>query len=388
MIAVIADDMTGAAEIAGVCLRYGLRVSFELETADVKDADADVVVVATDTRAMAAGDAVKESRRIAGGLKQAGILWIFKKTDSVLRGHVVAELNMLLAVLKKTKALLVPANPAAGRIISGGHYYIDGIPLSETDFGRDPDFPAKSSAVTGLPGFSRVHWGISAELRKGITIPDAVVTQDLDRCAGWLTGDTLPAGSAAFFESCLRHMGKFPAEVPPPVTRDFLSGKTLMVCGSTHQDSRAFIRRAKESPVALVAEMPQELLQKDPDPAYMLAWEREIIHLSAHAGLMVLAVGPQTVHFEGSARSIKQTLARVVRQVISRSPVHHLLIEGGATVFSIVRELGTPALTPVCEIEKGVVKMKVREREPFFLVIKPGSYPWPESLMDITRKRF
>ena len=57
MIVVVADDMTGAAEIAGFCLRYGLRVAFATEVTELPKAD--VLVVATDTRSMELNDAVR-----------------------------------------------------------------------------------------------------------------------------------------------------------------------------------------------------------------------------------------------------------------------------------------------------------------------------------------
>ena len=55
----------------------------------------------------------------------------------------VAEIEAVLGPLGLRRALLVPANPALGRVIRGGCYFIDGIPIDKTDFGQDPEYPAR-----------------------------------------------------------------------------------------------------------------------------------------------------------------------------------------------------------------------------------------------------
>ena len=142
MIIVIADDITGAAEIAGVALRYGLNTTLTIGYADVPKAK-DVWVIATDTRSENENKATGTVKQIAEKLPIAGNI-IFKKTDSVLRGHIVAELKTLMCTLGYKRVLFLPQNPTKGRIIKDGNYYINNIPLSDTDFSFDPEFPAKS----------------------------------------------------------------------------------------------------------------------------------------------------------------------------------------------------------------------------------------------------
>jgi D-threonate/D-erythronate kinase len=101
MIAVIADDFTGAAELAGIGLRYHLNV--ELGAQVNKDTKADLFVVATDTRSMGEAEAVQEMEKHTRELMALRPEMIFKKTDSVLRGHVLAEMRAQLSLtgLKK-----------------------------------------------------------------------------------------------------------------------------------------------------------------------------------------------------------------------------------------------------------------------------------------------
>src|ERR1700761_4620702 len=139
MIAVIADDLTGAAELGGIGLRYGLRT--EIRTSVGTAAGADLLVIAADSRSKSEAAAVEEMTTITRQLRLLQPGWIYKKTDSVLRGHVIAELKAHLQALDFQSALMVPANPALGRTIRDGHYYLNGEPIHESSFSADPEFP-------------------------------------------------------------------------------------------------------------------------------------------------------------------------------------------------------------------------------------------------------
>ncbi len=90
MITVVADDLTGAAEIAGMCLRYGIDVAFGIDA--IPEKEAQVVIVATDSRSLSEEQAYKVHLQLAGDIiKNNPNQIIFKKCDSVLRGHVLTE---------------------------------------------------------------------------------------------------------------------------------------------------------------------------------------------------------------------------------------------------------------------------------------------------------
>ncbi|MDE6694137.1 MAG: four-carbon acid sugar kinase family protein, partial [Muribaculaceae bacterium] len=147
MVCVIADDITGAAEMGGIARRLGLSVCLSLD-GHIRE-DCDVAVIATDTRSMTEEEAVYETRRVTSDLKEERrIKAFFKKTDSALRGHVVAELSVMMEILDREGALYLPANPTKKRVISDGRYLIDGVPIDETAVSFDPDFPAFSSRVS------------------------------------------------------------------------------------------------------------------------------------------------------------------------------------------------------------------------------------------------
>ena len=150
MIAVLADDLSGAAELAGAALRHGLRA--EVQTGFDPTSDADVVCVDLGTRSgpvRAAAAAAAEAARLLAGARPA---WIYKKCDSVLRGHVLAELRAIMEATGLPRAILIPANPSRQRVIRGGHLFVEGRPLHTTGFARDPEHPRTSSNVAELLG--------------------------------------------------------------------------------------------------------------------------------------------------------------------------------------------------------------------------------------------
>ena len=186
---VIADDITGAAEIAGIAHAHGQQARLVCGCPINSDCVAGntVAVIATDTRSMSEAEAVAETRRIASAISPLPTP-LFKKTDSALRGHVVAELTALMDVTGYQRAVYLPANPSKGRIIRKGIYYINEIPIHETAFNYDPEFPARTSSL-------RERFP-DAEA-KGIIMPDAESEDDIRHIIRqYDDGKTIFAGAA------------------------------------------------------------------------------------------------------------------------------------------------------------------------------------------------
>lgn len=85
---VIADDLTGAAELGGVAWRYGLTA--EVHAVPGESRSAEVTAIDTDSRGCAGEEAARRVEQTIRGV--AGQSWVYKKVDSVLRGPVLAEL--------------------------------------------------------------------------------------------------------------------------------------------------------------------------------------------------------------------------------------------------------------------------------------------------------
>ena len=197
---VIADDITGAAEIAGIAFSQGQQVRLVCggSVCDCNTTTNGTTVIATDTRSMTEAEAVAETRRIISHFSfpvPHSSFLIFKKTDSALRGHVVAELTTLMEATGYQRAVYLPANPSKGRVIRNGIYYINNAPIHETPFSYDPEFPAKTSVLKErFP---------DAE-SKGIIMPDAESEEDIRNViAEYNDGKTIFAGAADLFSAMI-----------------------------------------------------------------------------------------------------------------------------------------------------------------------------------------
>ncbi|HEY4334894.1 MAG TPA: four-carbon acid sugar kinase family protein, partial [Puia sp.] len=239
MIAVIADDLTGAAELGGIGLRHGLTT--EVRTTVGAATKADLLVIAADSRSKPEQAAIEEMTRITRSLRTLKPEFIYKKTDSVLRGHVLAELKTHLQVLDWQLALLVPANPSLGRTIRDGHYYLNDKPIHQSSFSIDPEFPILDSDVQSMLHTKDQPLPIRKPSGKlpvrGIVVGEAQSVDDLRQWAEKIPPNTLPAGAAGFFSSILDT--RYPTVTPTAVT---LKSPVLYISGSTFEANRNLIR--------------------------------------------------------------------------------------------------------------------------------------------------
>lgn len=383
MIAIIADDLTGAAEVAGVCLRYGLKVAFGVNTLPSDAADA--WVIATDSRSVSSAEACKISHDLAVALKDAGISEVFKKTDSVIRGHIVDELTELMAVFGLDKAVLQTANPATGRCIRNGIYYVSGKALHETSFALDPDFPAFSSSVEELL-VKRSERKMNIQTKAvsfeatGINVPDCFSEKDLKSCISNQLINCIYAGSAAFFAAYLEVMHGF--DVKPNMNNASLINKRfLMICGSMHAQSHEFLKKVAQNGIKVCA-FPECLLTEITNENDIMNWAGELADFWKKEGRMILTLGNKSIQFENSSKVLKERMALVLQSILEKCEIDELFIEGGATTFAVLLKQGWISLVPVQEFSPGVVRMKVSQGSNLYLTMKPGSYLWPKTILN------
>ncbi len=389
MIIIIADDLTGAAETAGICLRYGVRVAMIMDVPDkerlldFQEEGTAVLVIACDTRSNTLEGACRVSRLLGETLKQAGFTHIFKKIDSVLRGWVLPELNTLAGLTGKSSLLIQPANPMKGRCIRDGKYYIEGIELSQTAFSRDPEFPVSTSNVMDL---LQNHLPAKEVLPKiKFTIPDACNTEDLRNAAFQCIPEVLPAGSAAFWEAYLKlqieqnliHQQKRHKRPAKPSMHNF-----LMVCGSAHQHSLDYAEHLNEKGIRLM-EMPPELSsEQKPDSADLAAWMNACVEAWEKEPRLALRIASKPINYENSADRLKARFTDVLQLLLQQIKPAELFIEGGATAASLLSRLNWTAFKPVEELAPGVVRLQLIHNSHLFITLKPGSYSWPEFLFN------
>ena len=348
---VIADDITGAAEMAGIASAFGLDVRLLTAMPGCDGvAGADVVVLATDTRAASEAEAVEMTRQVARQLPSGWL--VFKKTDSALRGHVMAELGALLDATAYRRVLFVPANPSRGRVVSQGVYYIHDLPLSQTDFSFDPEFPAFTSSM-------QERFPEAGHL--GVMMPDAVSVEDLNRLLDLWDEDVLLAGAADLFAALLRRMGwhehAASADVRLPAS------DVLVVCGSTQS-------RPHEMSFPVVP-MPLDLYEGGGSAD---GWMASAVDAYQASRAAVLSIPHHHLTGRAVAQRLRHIMAETVDGVVRVCRPRHLVIEGGATAFCCLREMGITALDDVCQLAPGVVRMQADNG--LAIILKPGSYSW------------
>ena len=379
---VIADDITGAAEMAGIAFSQGQQVRLVCGgvAGGCGTATYGTTVIATDTRSMSEADAVAETQHIVSSFLIPHSLFesvalrtsflIYKKTDSALRGHVVAELTALMEATGYQRVVYLPANPSKGRIIRGGTYYIKevsdeglevrDVPISETAFSFDPEFPAKTSIL-------RERFP-DAEA-KGIIMPDAENEEDIQKViAKYNDGKTLFAGAADLFSAILGHSRD---TSDSRETRVSNSPSTLILCGST-----------QSKPLDLgipIAPMPREIYDGSND---LSLWDTSN-YTKAHSLILTMPFTHRTgkeaaVHLRSvMARKAKELITEYLLPTLDREGSVeglHLIIEGGATAWATLQTLGWTQFEIVAQIAPGVVQMSATNGT--LVTLKPGSYPW------------
>ena len=379
MIGVIADDLTGAAELGAVGVRHGLQA--EIVRTGRPSPEATVVCVDTDSRACDPGEAAKRAAAAAKLLRAAGARWIYKKVDSVLRGQVTAEIEAVMKQLKLERALLLPANPSLGRTIKDGHYYLRGRPLHRTEFAHDPHFPRRSSQVLRLvkipESFTMRMMNGDRSLTDGtILIGDAETPADVHAWTSSCNPSMLPAGGAEFFNALL--------EVEKPVDgnghgngHEPLTGSEFFVVGASTQAARKFVAAARKQKTPVFS-LPQELAWgAEFTPTAVDAVAQRVIGALQANPRVILNVGLPQVRDLQVAQQLSDSVVRIAERVLRRIRVERIFAEGGATAAELVRRMGWPRLEVIRELAPGVATLAVNGDPSVLLTIKPGSYAWP-----------
>jgi uncharacterized protein YgbK (DUF1537 family) len=377
MIGVIADDLTGAAELGALGQRRGLPAQVLLGGSP--DPGRKLICVDTDSRSCSAQEAAARAAAAARQLQAAGARLIYKKVDSVLRGQVTAEIEAILLELKLRSALLVPANPSLGRIIRQGCYYVRGCAIAETEFAQDPEYPRRSSQVLELIGDSKTlpravvrQKGVLPET--GIAIGETESVQDLRDWAKLHSPTRLFAGGAEFFGAVLdREQGSTKNE---EATRAAQRGRReLFVSGTMSESSRRFVESAKSAGTRVIA-LPAAVASPGFDPEMLGPLASSAVQQFESRQRVILHVGLPKVEEALAAKKLSMHIANLAARVLRAVKMDRVYVEGGATAAQLVRSMGWTRLDVVDELALGVAVLEVPGNG-LQLVIKPGSYVWP-----------
>ena len=407
----IADDFTGATDLASMLVRAGMRTVQTIGVpADAElAAGADAVVVALKSRTIPATEAVSQSLAALRWLRGAGARQIYFKYcstfDSTPAGNIGPVADALLDALGADFTIACPAFPENGRTIYKGHLFVGDVLLSDSPMKDHPLTPMTDANLVrvlarqtkrevGLVEHKAVRRGAAAvrarfdELRTSGTayaIVDALADEDL-MAIGAACADLalVTAGSGValglpqnFFAAGLMQPRTDAAQLPAA------GGKPAVLAGSCSAATRQQVARMAER-------HPAHALDPiaDPDPARLAAKALSAIAPALEAGqpfLVYSTAEPSQVAAvqaklgaERAATLVEDALALVAERIVA-SGVRRLVVAGGETSGAVVKALGVKALAIGPQIDPGVPWTASVGSEPrIALALKSGNFGAPD----------
>ncbi|MFE5023216.1 3-oxo-tetronate kinase [Streptomyces sp. NPDC056656] len=409
----IADDFTGATDLANNLVRAGMRV---LQLIDVPaegtdpttdpTVDADAVVIALKSRTVPAAEAVEASLRALEWLRAAGAEQIYFKYcstfDSTPAGNIGQVTEALMDALGTDFTVATPAFPDNGRTVFKGHLFVGDVLLGESGMRHHPLTPmtdsnlvsvldAQTTRPVGLIDHKVVAEGGDAvraritQLRAdgvGAAIVDAVSNDDLLRLGAAVKGLPLVTAGSGLAIGLPANWGFEPspaaAQLPPA------SGRQAVVAGSVSAATNGQVREFLSTGRPAFSVDPLRIAAGEDVAAEALAFADK--HLADGPVLVYSTESPDAVRSVqgqlGAAEAgelVEQTLARVARGLIQRG-VRQLVVAGGETSGAVVQALGLTGLRIGGQIDPGVpwCAAPLPGGDTLHITLKSGNFGGPD----------
>jgi uncharacterized protein YgbK (DUF1537 family) len=360
-VAVVADDLTGAADTGGGFAAAGLSTTvtwsrFVLDGRLLGHQE--VLAVDMETRAGAPSRARDTTERVVRWVRERDVRTIYKKCDSTLRGHIGEEVAAARAAWRPSSVVVAAfAFPAAGRTTIEGRQYVRGVPL---------DRPPIASILDGA-GLVTRHANLDIVRATGLddwvrrcsedgataVVCDAATDDDLAAIAraGISLGPRVvwvgSGGLARALPSTLRiEHGDRVAD------RDwrFARGPILIVVGSRTAIARAQAARMVSAGAAHVA-VPIDVLVSDGGAESSRGIAENVERYLRRGRDVVVTIG-QIEDVDVLERPVATRLGELLRPAASIAG--GVIVTGGDTATAVLRSLDATALRLIEEIEPGV----------------------------------
>jgi uncharacterized protein YgbK (DUF1537 family) len=406
MIGTIADDVTGATDVAAALHRQGLRTVLRFgvpETADSQDADA--VVVALKSRTVPADEAIRLSRAAAVWLRQHGADRLYFKYcstfDSTPAGNIGPVLDALADLVSSPLVVNTPSSPRHGRTQYAGHLFVGDQLLSESSMRHHPLTPMTDSSLVRLlsaqtsrrvdlvphhivrKGPAAIAEALSEARELGVryALVDAIDEQDLAHVAGAVSDDVLIGGAAGLADAIAKVASPTGghAREDAMTAADQRAGAAAVLAGSCSArtvEQIACMQGHGRPSFRLDVRM---LPDADALAATALRW---FDSLPAHhdAPVVYSSMPPselQDVHRTiGVARSseiLERAMALIAVGLIARDVVR-LITAGGETSGAIIAALGVTGGVVGDEAAPGVPWIHLDDERGVSLLLKSGNF--------------
>jgi uncharacterized protein YgbK (DUF1537 family) len=347
---VIADDVTGATDLAGVLVREGMRTTLVVDPPEALDADADAIVVALKSRTAPVAEAVEQSVASLRALRAWGADRFYLKVcstfDSTPQGNIGPVADALLDELASSFSIVTPAYPANGRTVYKGYLFVGDALLSESSMRTHPLTPmTDASLVRVLQQQTARPVGRLGEPHVVYAIADALTDDDLRALAASYKDVPLLVGGAGLALGLPQAYGY--DQQPAYAAR--VGGPAIVIAGSLSDATSAQIARFGPA-VAL-------------DAYRGYAGETILVHS-----------GERGAH---APHEVEQRLAAIAKDAVEHG-ARRIVVAGGETSGAVVRALGITELQVGEEIAPGVPWMTTRDEPRLSLALKSGNFGGPD----------
>lgn len=406
----IADDLTGATDLAMILVREGMRTVqiVGVPTASTQLPDADAVVIALKSRTIPPQEAVSQSLACCRWLKEAGALQIFFKYcstfDSTAEGNIGPVTDALLKELNCPYTIACPAFPENGRTVYQGNLFVHHQLLSESSLRHHPLTPmtdANLARVLGAQSTSNIENIFFEEVEKGestirtafarhptnqptIFIPDAITDHHLKYIGAACENLQLITGGSAvaqglpanFRKSGLLNLTQHRDQFSVP------SGRSLILSGSCSEMTLTQVEQAKQC-------MPSLKIDAG-DIAQGTAVAEQAIHFATnqrdpHIPVLIYSTAPSEEVGIAQSKFGKMEMGNLIEQTMGEiaSALNHegfnrIVVAGGETSGAVINALKIKTLSIGPEIDPGVPWTANTESNPIAIALKSGNFGGPD----------
>jgi uncharacterized protein YgbK (DUF1537 family) len=405
LIGSIADDFTGASDLANTLAKGGMRTTLFVGVPAGGFAPCDAGVIALKTRSIAVEDAVSQSLAGLEALRAAGASQIIFKYcstfDSTKEGNIGPVADACLAALKAPGAIVCPAFPTNKRTIYRGHLFVGDKLLNESGMEKHPLTPMtdanlarwlsyQSENRVGLVPLETVRLGTAATRKaldeamtrgEKLIVCDATSDEDLFTLGEAVKGMALVTGGSGIALGLPANFPEIAGRAGPPALAA-PKGKALALSGSCSSATAGQVVRHALSAPSFQLDV-EAVLAGRQTPDAVIAW------LGGEAGkaqlpLVYSTADPEAVSAfqkkygtEKVAHAIEDFFASLARKAVANG-YRRIITAGGETSSAIVSGLGVVAMGIGPEIDPGVPVLVSEGTPRLALALKSGNFGAPD----------
>ncbi|MFM5240865.1 3-oxo-tetronate kinase [Aeromonas media] len=398
---VIADDFTGATDIAGFLVENGLS-TLQLSGVPEHDGDlprVDAVVISLKSRSCPAGEAVRDSLAALAWFQARGCPRIYQKYcstfDSTAAGNIGPVTDALLAALGQDFTLICPALPVNGRTVYQGNLFVGALPLAESGMRHHPITPMQDSNLlrlmegqaqgrAGLVPFATIDKGAAAiagafeqlaEDGVRYAVVDTLTEQHLLDIATAALDMPLVTGGSGLAIGLARQLGS--GDLQGAREAGWPRGsRAVVLSGSCSEMTNRQVARYRQHAPALALDVARCLEDAD-YPAELAQWvlaqpltPTPLVYATTSPG--ELARIQESHGQQAASDAVEHCFARLAQQ-LQGTGVDGFIIAGGETSSRITQALGVKAFHIGPQIAPGVPWVRAIDA-PLSLALKSGNF--------------